>query len=546
MLNFRSAKNIFSGSQNKNKSVEGEGDKIPTLSGERDADSAGIIAGNMAEDLSTKQGSESLPFKPESDINVPKVPYSSPLQEAYRKHDESLAKYKKSSLEQDDSKLSKQSPRDALGEFQDKFESLDKIKDNVKQSNSTTGFKESSLKNSFKNNTEEKNDVQSLQTTEESVKPKASVMTMLADIESKAGEEEKNKWQKRLEKEKKLIQNKKKIIDPNSPEAILEKQFAKNESLRNVANAMSQEKSNQAEVKTYKPLSVRTFKSDLQNLMQKDKLSLTKIVAIESDRRKYNKENQKIKKEKHYSYFAFAILGIAVLLTLSLLSYAAYLQYHSENAPSAIDNLANQEVSLLNPLIFIEDKIRIDISDKPRIYILRVLQAARDSGKISTALGNVTEFELVKKYQNKYYKISSKEMLAILNPHADDIFKESLKSQYMIGVHIDDKGRQSFAIFTINSYQFVFAAMLNWEKTIEQDAGIFLDPKYRTAYASAFDSEETFKDAVLKNYSVRVLYDKNGKIKLLYGFIGQDTLIITSSAKTFLELAARIAVEKGQ
>ncbi len=480
--------------------------KTPELTGERAMSDAGVIAGDLgAKIIEEKLSKESASAK----IEPIKVPYNSALKEAQIKHDESLKAFK--SAESSNKKYVE--PNDSIAQ-------TSTVKEQI--ATDVNGIGHSGV------------------TTTHTGSHKPHVVTMLSAIEAKAGEKEKQKWLKKLKKEEQELKQQEKSTDPNSPEALLDKQ------MQSELSAMQNLERSKAPVKTHRPLSIRTFKSDLQGLMQEEKLSLTKIVAIESDRRKYSAEAKKIKKDKQYSFFALAILSFAFLVTASLLAYAWLLQRQSSSAPSAIDSLATQQESLVNPLIFIEDKIRIDISDKPRIYVLRVLQAARDSKKINATLGNVIEFELVKKYQNSFYKISSKELLSILNPNANELFKESLRSNYMLGVHIDNKGRQPFVIFDINSYQFVFAEMLKWEKSMEYDAGIFLSPNYKTAYASSFENQEVFKDATLKNYSVRVLYDKDGKVKLLYGFLGQDTLIITSSPKTFLEIAARVAVEKGQ
>ncbi len=388
---------------------------------------------------------------------------------------------------------------------------------------------------------------------ENNLKPRAQVNTIFSAIAESAGEKEKARWEKRLAQERKKIMSEKKALDPNSPEAVLSKQFkeddkafAKSETVQKQIQDLANRSEPKAEVITKKVGTIRTFKSDLQSLMQKEKLSLTKIVAIESDKRRYHKEAKEIKKENKYSYIAWLILFLALMTSLSLLAYAYYLQKQDNTQGSQIDDLATAEISLADALIFIEDRIRIDVSEKSRIYILRILQAARDSTKISATLGNVIEFELLKKYKNQYQRLNSKEFLKILNPNASPVFLDAIGSKYITGVHVLDSGRQPFVIFTSNSYQYTFSEMLKWEKSIEKDAGIFLDPKFKSAYANNFEINASFKDATLKNYSVRVLYDKDAKVRLLYGFMGQDTLIITSNPRTFLELAARVAVEKGQ
>ncbi len=379
-------------------------------------------------------------------------------------------------------------------------------------------------------------------------------ITMLSAIEQKAGKNTADKWKKKLDTKKanlNMPQPKK-----GTPEFYLEKQEKQGQSKKQIKNA-SQDSAliktakkdilkPKGAVITKRTGTVRTFKSDLQSLMQNEKLSLTKIVAIESDKRRYTKTKLKKKTEGRYSIMASTVLLVAIVLTGSLFAYAVYLQNKSGDS-SQIDTLAdNQSSSLSNDLLFIEDKTRIDISGKTRIYIIRVLQAARDSKSINSMAGNVVEFELVKKLGNLYKKISARDFLKMVYPNAPDTFVESIKPTYMTGVHVSKNGRDPFIIFTTDSYQYAFAAMLNWEKTMVDNIGVFLASPYRNDFTGYLSDKPKFKDASLKNYSVRVLYSASGKVVLLYGFLYQDTIIITDNPKTFLELANRINIERNR
>ena len=411
---------------------------------------------------------------------------------------------------------------------------------------------------------------------------KAATVTMLSAIEQTAGSKEKEKWIKKLEKHRPAPPAP--SVKKDSAEAILNSRFTNNQSAQSTvqtsteatvatkettpANATASipgikkdgtlqdnRSAVQGEIKTKQQVmkrsgTVRTFKSDLQSIMQQDKLSLTKIVAIESDRQKYNpKKNPKKKSDSKYSLMAMIVLFLAIVMTVSLIAYAVYMQSQSEKGGNGgvIDpTKLNALESLHNSLFFVEEKMRIDITRKGRMYVLRVLQAARDSDRVSAGLGNIVEFELVERVPKGYIRTSAEKFLKILYPEVPSTFVDALRPNYALGIFVEDSGRKPFVVFNVDSYQYAFAAMLEWEKDMEKDAGIFLDTYYKGEYDLNYDGKSHFKDAVLKNYDVRVLYNKDGKVRIVYGFVGRDMLIMAGSAKTFLELASRIAVEKGQ
>ncbi len=300
---------------------------------------------------------------------------------------------------------------------------------------------------------------------------------------------------------------------------------------------------------TYKPGAIRTFKADMQNLVQKNKLSVSKMLALESDRRQHKELKQK-KRIRHFNVSVIMFALSIIFFSVSLLS--GYLLFR-KNVGFTLYSTGNNTLtpaatSLLNNLLFIEDRIRIDVTNKPRLYVLNILAAARDSTKIEGVPGNVIEFELVDKVsQDKYVKRDVITFVKDLYSDPPPTFTETLGKRYMSGVHITENGRKPFVILTTNSYHYGVSGMLNWEKTMEADIGIFLIPGSKISEILPVESDVTkFKDMVMQNYSLRVLLDENGNPKIVYGFLGDDTIIITNNTETFSELANRIRVTTGK
>jgi len=354
-------------------------------------------------------------------------------------------------------------------------------------------------------------------------KGKASAVSMLDAIEQKAGKEKRQEWEAELKSHNKLIHNEnnlkeRKMADTSPADAIKNKP---------------------------KPIgTVRTLRRDMQDMMLNEKLSLAKMVAIESDRRRNTKDLKRRAAKNKYSMLTVAVLFVAILMTASVFMYAFYIANHDTTVSGeAVVNQNTVKTSLINNLIFIENRIRIDVSNKPNFYILSILAAARESSKISSILGNIIEFELVKKNGSGYARLPIANLIKILNPERTETFASSLSNEeYMLGVHMASDGRHPFVIFRTHSFKYALTGMLNWEKTLVDDVGRFMIPGYRYDSIKP-DNADKFEDAVLKNYSIRITKYKNGKIKLMYGFIGQDVIVITNSPKTFLEIARRVNIE---
>jgi len=87
--------------------------------------------------------------------------------------------------------------------------------------------------------------------------------------------------------------------------------------------------------------------------------------------------------------------------------------------------------------------------------------------------------------------------------------------------------------------------MIQWESTMPEDLKQYLGtinvPIDNTSTSTKnMASHGEFKDRIVKNIDVREYIDGYGKIVLLYSFISNDKLIITSSEETLQEIITRL------
>jgi hypothetical protein len=132
-------------------------------------------------------------------------------------------------------------------------------------------------------------------------------------------------------------------------------------------------------------------------------------------------------------------------------------------------------------------------------------------------------------------------ILQVLEPRTLGSFTRSIKEITFGGT----QNSQPFIILKSTSFDVAFAGMLDWEQTISAD----LSPLFGTPVTETFDSSARtdsqvrsayFKDTITGNKSVRLLLDENGKDRIVYTFINQNTILITTnreSLETLIPLA---------
>lgn len=123
-----------------------------------------------------------------------------------------------------------------------------------------------------------------------------------------------------------------------------------------------------------------------------------------------------------------------------------------------------------------------------------------------------------------------------LAPRTQNSFNRSIKEITFGGIN----GADPFIILNMTNFDIAFAGMLEWEKTLSTDlAPLFGDPVIETFDSSARTSTQVrrafFKDVIASNKNVRLLLDENGHDRIIYTFINQNTIIITTT---------RLALEK--
>jgi hypothetical protein len=92
-------------------------------------------------------------------------------------------------------------------------------------------------------------------------------------------------------------------------------------------------------------------------------------------------------------------------------------------------------------------------------------------------------------------------------------------------------------LLNTSDYDNMYAGLLEWEKKMVDDFFTMFD--ISVSGERAYLLAKPFQDTTIRNIDVRTLLDKDGKTILLYGFVNQNTVIITTTQETFAEIMTR-------
>ncbi len=279
---------------------------------------------------------------------------------------------------------------------------------------------------------------------------------------------------------------------------------------------------------------VHTFGDDVQNLVRSKKMSIAKIAALESDTQK--KKEELIKQKDPWKASVFISLTVITLLVSIAITIGGYYAYK-------LNTSTQVQTHLDKSMFFVEKRQKIDLADRPPHQLLEFLSNVRGSSFFVP--GTATELYATKVLDPKTIQqetvvkhLSAKEFFHTLFTSAPKGFTDYISDPYMFGIYVTDSGNNPFIVTTVSSYNYAFSGILEWEKTMLSDTS----PLFSDAHKQP--TKNQFIDEVYNNMDLRVLYSDTHKPLLLYSFINNSTLIITTDKKTLKEIANRIKVAK--
>jgi hypothetical protein len=266
---------------------------------------------------------------------------------------------------------------------------------------------------------------------------------------------------------------------------------------------------------------IKTFKSDAAEAIKGQQTTTTKIVvAQEKQRREQGEEIGAAPPKKHTGLIFFAIIFIAL----------------GAAAVPAVNYVLNQktaEVPIVVQKIILpfDHQKEVVLESATRTNLLEMLPATLSKPSPDSAIVYLKFFEKVedadKKIINK--EIKAEEFASLIGPNMPSALSRSFDSKYMFGLK-DSKSPKTFILFKTSSYEQTFANMLRWENKMLSD----LTPIFNLT-----SNDRPFVDQIVINKNVRAITALDGSIILLYGFLDNETLIITTDVLVFQDINNR-------
>ena len=277
---------------------------------------------------------------------------------------------------------------------------------------------------------------------------------------------------------------------------------------------------------------VRTYMSDMADTVRANEISVIKVALAEQNRQA--RENLYREQEETPTKKIFWFIGGIILIGGAIFGSTF---------------LINKKVEVDTPIAVLKESAIISYDE---IYNLNISEKENLSEKISeikdlpTKNNFITFISVSKEINNVKEKISTTELFSRFKMEAPGSLVRSLSDNYMMGMFTkeinstNDKKSIPFIIFQSNDYEFTYAGMLEWEKTLAGDIQNIL--KLNTKNSIENINEIKWKDLVLNNKDSRVLYNENNEPILYYIFADKKNLVITESKDAIKEIISRLAI----
>ncbi|MFA5838880.1 MAG: hypothetical protein WC849_03010 [Candidatus Paceibacterota bacterium] len=311
---------------------------------------------------------------------------------------------------------------------------------------------------------------------------------------------------------------------------------------------------------------IRTFESDISDIIKSKKTSLTDIATAEQRKREELGKNKEIQNEEKSTDFfkkllekkTLLIIGsvIALVVAITLILFAVFGSKDTIN-PTTFTNY--QEMIFSNVT---KEANLTGVGKKD--FVSEILNERRTN---DSQLGSITNILLLKYDVGATRTLTSSEFFDLLEVRLPSTLSRYIESDFMFGLH-SVRNVEPFLILKTSSFENAFTGMLDWEKDMERNLeSIFiqsLNPdttntgevpekidlsktiQGTSTTTTTTTSEEfvnvkkVFSDMVVKNKDARVIKDKKGEPILMYAFADRKTIVITTNQYTMTEIFDRL------
>ncbi|MEK7650777.1 MAG: hypothetical protein AAB364_02845 [Patescibacteria group bacterium] len=268
---------------------------------------------------------------------------------------------------------------------------------------------------------------------------------------------------------------------------------------------------------TTKLSSLRTIKTDMARAVKDEGLSLSKIATLQATRARNTGE---IVGADDRSRLWVTLSVLVVLLASGGLFYR---WWQSQQAIAPAVTAPQPIVKALFP------------ADVDRGIDAATLGSPNQARTALQTLASTVNAQpgLVNLY---FYKaaepLTFAQTVATLGLTLPDNLTRHLRDTFMLGIYDNGEIKNRFLILQTSFFDQAWSAMLDWERYMPSDLAAMLE--------TTSTKQAEWSDRVVRNKDVRVARDSAGNTVMLYGFLDEQTILITRNNETFIKVFERL------
>lgn len=284
------------------------------------------------------------------------------------------------------------------------------------------------------------------------------------------------------------------------------------------------------------PKTLRTYLSDMADVVRENEISVIKVALEEQKARERGDYYRKVE-ESPKKKMLFVVGGIIIILVALAISYFAIEKAKEKNTPK-------EAIRQVEALISYDYQAVINLSNiTNKSDLIRLLD--EELKKIDSRESIKTIF-LNQTINGNTTTVSLRSFLSLMKTSIPGQLSRSFKEEYMVGSYLPISAYDKphlFLIIGIKDYNQAYAGMLEWEKTMVDDLFSIFHIDVSGENKELF--EKPWKDIVIKNKDARILYTKDGTDILFYLFYDKNNLIITDNQEAIKEIVERFLIKQG-
>lgn len=274
---------------------------------------------------------------------------------------------------------------------------------------------------------------------------------------------------------------------------------------------------------------VRTYASDIAEMMKKEKGSIIKIALAEQQRREeFKKANNPVATKNIIVIF----LGIALIV--SGIMIFVYSVMSRAKSPDVINLSQN-----LPALLFSENQSHIDMTELNRRELLNAINTQVNNKTLGA--GTINNLFISYRFGQTQSQVPVTMFMQKLGINIPDSFFQNLEDSFMLGVFNQEQTNELFLILKVKDFNEAFLSMREWEASMLSEFVNFFNID-TSSYGRVIFSKD-FETVTLFNKESRILKDSSGLILLSYTFLDPKTLLVTTKGDSLDEILKRINLQ---